>query len=197
MPFSSDKVMDFDSIYNQYADMEDLIHHEKFFDFIWAFQDHQYDPKLEDDLSPLERPELNGINIINMKHYSHKVVEFIWSSFDIKQTGSINRQLTFYAINGLSGHVQDFQLKVFFRVLDTDRDGKLTSNQMRTARRLVGSKFSEDQMMQKFQKKLGRPVENINYPTYYFLFKSRETLPNEDAYDMFDNFEEGGCCLLL
>ena len=59
---------------------------------------------------------------------------------------------------------------------------------------------TEDEMIKKFEKKLGKRIDEIDFPTFYFLFKNRKT-DEKTAYppDLFDIDakqlqSDGSCC---
>ena len=141
------------------------------------------------------------INLVGADYFDSLTTEIIWRSLDIESTGYISKDLAHYCIKGLSGYLQDFSMKLFFRILDENHQNKVSNNHLRKMRILMGMNGSEDEMIKKMQKKLGHEIDFLDYPTFYFCFKNRQTDINETAYDndIFPNFKiknssEGGCC---
>lgn len=142
------------------------------------------------------------IAFVGVQRYTQKLANYLWKSLDIKNEDSISKKLALYCLKGLSGYFQDFTLQVLFRVLDSDHDGLISNNELRQMKKLNGMPLSEDEMIKKFEKKLGKEIDEVDYKTFYFLFKNREADSDDTAYDpdLFDieiDQKKEGCCLLI
>ena len=101
--------------------------------------------------------------LVGAENYDQKTCNFLWKSLDIKEEGYISQRMCFYCLRGLAGHFTDFTMKVFFRVLDVNHNGTVSNNELRKMRKWMGLIQTEDEMIKKFEKKLGKRIDKIDW----------------------------------
>lgn len=185
MPISEEALERFDQIFGRFDPaMTGFIEHEQWHDFLNAFMEPGEVNARSADVDEQNDNSTEGMRFITAPRMTQKMADVVFESFDLKRRGKIPKDLCKHCLYGLAGHVGDFTLKLAFRFLDKNRDRKLSHNELRESRRILGSKVSEDELMAKWEKKLGRKVDNVKYSEFYFLVKGKEYREG-DAYDMF------------
>lgn len=194
MPIDKSKIANFNEIWAEFDSKEKgFIKKKKFHEFIMAFMnenynsqlasrpyiddDEGYDPDIEEDPDH-PRP----IKFIGVKEFHERTTDFLFSSFDINNEGIITKPQALNCIKGLSGYLQGFELKVFFRVLDVNRDQKISREEMCKMKYYLGLPYSESTMLKNFDNKLGKQFKSVNYKKFFYLFKDKTT-EEETAYD--------------
>ena len=151
--------------------------------------------------------KVTAVDIIKVKYYTESLCKIIWEGLDLDRVGYIDKSLAEYLIHGLAGHIPDFTMKLFFRLLDRDRDGVVNRNECRRMKTLLGKPVSEEEMLNRIEKKIGYPITTLDYPAFSMIFKNKECDPKDSAYEEFPKYfqkeeekeikTDGGCCLIL
>ncbi|EAY13697.1 EF hand family protein [Trichomonas vaginalis G3] len=213
MPIDKSKIANFNEIWARFdPDGKNILKKKKFHEFIQAFMIENWESSMasrpyidnEDaDIKEDEDPDHpRPLKFIGVKEFSERCTNFLYDSLDINNEGFVTQKQCLHCVKGLSGYLQGFELKVYFRVLDTDRDQKVTRKQIVKMKYLLGLPYSESTMLKNFDNKLGKEFKKVNFKKFYYLFKDRPT-EEDTAYDpkLFTLKEtdegKGGCCLLI
>jgi len=202
MPIAQEKLDRFEEIYHSFSNAAGKLSKSDFKRFLNSFV-VSVPANAEEEESDVDMDNITkAISLVGADYYDSKSAIFIFQSFDIKNEGEITKDIAFFCIRGLSGYFQDFSMKVYFRALDINRENRVYNNELRKMQKIMAIPGSEDDMIKKFEKRLGKEIDYVDYSTFYYCFKHRQIEEHDTAYDpeIFGNVQisdgSGGCCLI-